>query len=209
MATLLEKLDECYDGELSLDNMFAAVVVANALEPEEDVVRGLVTVNIGTDELQEAYFSDINQKTKEFENLPEFKINAELPVGTAVRQFMAPWPTTHTVLFGTNTEQWLRPVFEQLDERFDIFLGRDIEIVDVGRLVSVKYASGIRSGDALWKMLPTNRYQGRSGSLANLAGMANVFRGQFRDSIYAVVRAKMIAEAVRRFLYKELESEKE
>lgn len=209
MATLLEKLDECFAGELSLDNMFAVVVVANALEPEEDVVRGLVTVNIGTDELQESYFSDINQKTKEFENLPEFKINTELPVGTAVRQFMTPWSTEHTVLFGTNTEQWLRPVFEQLDERFDIFLGRDIEVVDVGRLASVKYASGIRSGDALWKMLPTNRYQGRSGSLTNLAGMVNVFRGQFRDSIYAVVRAKMIAEAVRRFLRKELESEKE
>lgn len=209
MATLLEKLDECYDGELSLDNMFAAVVVANALEPNADVVRGLVTVNIGTDELQESYFSDINQKTKEYENLPEFKINAELPVGTAVRQFITEWPTEHVVLFGTNTEQWLRPVFEQLDERFEIFLGRDVEIIDVGRLASVKYPSGIRFGDALWKMLPTNRYQGRAGSLANLAGMVGVFRGQFRDSIYAASRAKMIAETVKRFFNKELESEKE
>jgi hypothetical protein len=205
--TLQEALDERLLSPLDLSTVFAVVFVANSLTPEADVVRGIAVENIGTEEVRSSYFSDINQNVKEYENLCDFHIRETMAASTALRQFIADWPE-HVTLIGTNVETWLKPLCRSLDEEFELFKGRTYEVVDLGKFCTVTKEFQLNSNSRkLSVVLPTSRFNNKTGSLANLCAASGVYKNSFHSSVYAETRCQMLAEAVRRNLERELFSE--
>lgn len=205
--TLQEAIELKYSEVFDPSQIFAVIFVANELRPEADVVRGIATENLGTAEVRSSFFSDIDQKTREYENLCDFHIRENLAASTALRQFVAAWPA-HVILVGTNVEMWLKPLCKSLDEAFELFKGRTYEVVDLGRFCTAVREPQLSSGKKLNWVLPTSRFNNKKGSLNNLCAMSNVYTTEFRNSIYAEKRCRMLAEALRRNLDRQLEEEK-
>lgn len=206
MARMLEVVDTNYEGGLSLDGVYSLALVTNTLEHSASVVRGITAENVVTKELSSSFFSDIDEKIKEYENLADYQINAEMSPATALRQFVQKWPQ-HVVLISTNTVSWLTPMLKALDEEFELFKGRTYEILELGRLATTTAEVQLKKGKRLTDIFPQSRFNTRTGSLAKLAEMVGVTRAEFvGESIYANARARMLAEAFRRFMDRQLEA---
>lgn len=205
MSKLQELIEDRFEGEFDPKRTFSLIFVANDLSADPSVVRGIVTENLGTYQRRASYFSDIDQKIREYENLPEFMVDQTLSAATALRRFVVEWPMTMTVI-GTNVNTWLKPMLKALDEQFELLKGREVDVVDLGAFASVDVDTQVRSGDKLSKVLPHSRFTSRSGSLANLGAKVDVYRTSYKLPVYAEVRAAMLAEATRRYLDKEIAS---
>lgn len=204
MAKMLDAIDSKFEGELSFDGVYSLALVTNTLEHSASVVRGIAAENIATKELSSSFFSDIDDKIKEYENLSDHQINSTLAPATALRQFVQKWPE-HVVLVSTNANSWLIPMLRELDEEFELFKGRTYEVLDLGRVASTTLETQLKKGKQLTDIFPASRFNTRTGSLSKLSDMVGVSRAMFlREPIYARARAMTIAESFRRFLDKEL-----
>lgn len=204
VTTLRELIDENVGDLFDLNNVYAVVFVANAIKPDADVVRGVAVENVGTRERQAVYFSDINQDVKEYENLPDFLIQGNLTAKTALDRFVVKWPINLT-LVGTNVNMWLKPLVRELGEKFEFLKGRNVDIVDLGQLMTVTKPFQVRPDANLSKALPPSKFSNRSGSLNALCTGIGVYRKDYPATVYAEARAQMLAEAVRRCLDKIIE----
>jgi len=204
MAKMLEAIDSNFEGELNFDGVYSLALVTNTLEHSASVVRGIAAENISTKELSSSFFSDIDEKIREYENLAEYQINDALAPSTALRQFVQSWPE-HVVLISTNTNSWLVPMLKALNEEFGMFKGRTYEVLDLGQVATTTSEAQLKRGKTLTDVFPVSKFNTRTGSLHKLADMVGVSRATFVDEpIYARARARMLAEAFRRFMSKEL-----
>ena len=204
MAKMLDAIDAKFEGELSFDGVYSLALVTNTLEHSASVVRGIAAENISTKELSSSFFSDIDDKIREYENLAEHQINTTMAPSTALRQFVQKWPT-HVVLVSTNANSWLIPMLKALDEEFELLKGRTYEVLDLGRVATVTLETQLKSGKQLSDIFPASKYNTRTGSLTKLADMVGVSRATFvSEPIYARARAMMLAETFRRLMDRQL-----
>ena len=202
--TLLEAIDTYYEGELTLDNVYSLALVSNTLDHDPAVVRGIAIEHIPTKVVRASFFSDIDSKIREYENLADYQIQENLAPATALRQFVQPLPE-RLVFITTNAQSWLIPMLSALDKEFQLFKGRKYEVVDLGRIATVKESVQLRRGGSWDSVLPPSRFNSRTGSLTNLADMVGVRRATFvSEPVFPRARAMMLAESFRRFLDKML-----
>lgn len=199
---LLDELQRKCSQPIRWDSIFATIVVTNSISTDPEEIRGLVTMCIGNDELRSTYFADICQSVKEYENLPDFKINTQLSPAAGLRQFVDKMPD-HVVLLGTNVDGWMKPLLKGADELYHLFDGRTVDYLDLGQVASIVRAPDVAQGDTFVSLFPQNKYRGRAGSLARLASMVEL--PVLRESIGAEKRAHMISEILRKNLERELE----
>ena len=202
--TLLETISTKFDGDFQLDSLYSLIFVTNEIKHEAEVVRGIVMENIGTHELRSAYFSDINQAVKEYENIADFRIQDQVNPKAALRNFIYPLPNKLTMV-GSNVNMWLKPLLQSLEEYCELFKGREVDVVDLGAFATPTKTLQIHTGSLLSKVLPPSKFNSKTGSLARLCASVDVARADFEEPIYAEARARMIAETVRKNFERYLE----
>jgi len=202
--TLSELLESV--GARSQDSLYSVVFVTNELTADASVVRGMVFHKVFSEEGAEpsaAFFGDIYADTKAYENLPEHRIDTSISPSTALRQHVRTLPNEITFV-STNVHGWVEPLVQSLNEHFDLFAGRCVDIVDLAQLVDVAHDKQIRRYVDWSKALPPNRRAGPKASLGALAYEQGISRRQYRSPIYAVVRAQMIADTAKAALGREI-----
>ena len=198
---LLDELVRRCENPINWDEIFATIVVTNSISTDPGEIRGLVTMCVGNNEIASTYFGDICQAVREYENLAQFHINERLDISNGLRQFIDKLPN-NLVLIGTNVEGWLKPLLTKADEEYQLFDGRTVAYVDLGQFASINKATDILQGSSLDKLLPQNKFRGRSGSLGKLASAFDL--PALRESIGAEKRAHTIVEVLRKHLEREL-----
>ena len=198
---LLDEITRKCENPIPWDSILATIVVTNSISTNPEEIRGLVVMGVGDGRTVSTYFSDICQAVREYENLPSFRINRELDVRTGLRQFVDKLPD-NLILVGTNVEGWLKPLMKGADELYHLFDGRTVTYVDLGQFFSIDKTTDVTQGPTLDKLLPQNKFRGKSGALGRLASMVDL--PPIRETINAEKRAHMIVEILRKQLEREL-----
>ena len=201
---LLSELERKCETPPVWEEVFATIIVANSISTDPQEIRGIVTLCIGTNELRSSYFGDICQDVREYENLPEFKVNPNIGVRQGLQQFFDKMPENMTLL-GTNVSGWLKPMLNAANEEFGLFKGHSVDFIDLGCFATPQKVTQIHQERDMRRALPQNRYNGRAGSLNRLGELVSVDSRQFKDAIHAERRARALAEILRRNLEREIE----
>ena len=192
--------------EEQLKSLYIVIFVTNAIEPNHELIRGIVHMPVFPDDAtpQSIFFGQINQSVLEYENLPPWRVNTELSPGAAMQRAIHGWPEFVTIV-ATNTQMWMRPIINDIKENTTWFVDRDIHVVDLAQFVDCKEHQ-IFDRQFVEDVLPPCVWHGRSGSMSKLLSELDVRTGQINDPIYAVKRAKMLKEGVLKALDRELQS---
>ena len=202
--TLSELLESA--GARSPASLYSVVFVTNELTPDASVVRGMVFCKVLSEDDEgprATFFGDIYADTKAYENLPDHRIDTSISPSTALRQHVRTLPNEVTFV-STNVQGWVEPLVRSLDDHFELFAGRSVDIVDLVQLVDVAHDKQIRHYTDWSKALPPNRRAGPKASLGCLAYEQGISRRQYRSPIYAIVRAQMIADTAKVALSNEI-----
>ena len=205
-------LRDALEGRLD-DPLYAVVFVTNAIETVAELVRGIVVKQIPVDismedvEPRGAFFGDLNKAVQEYENLSDSMIHRELAPAQGLSRFIWTLPQKFTIV-STNTNMWIKPLIDDLKEKYNLFDGKDIDIVDLGQFADVKMVRQIRCVNKISGVLPPCQRRGKKASLGSLAADYGIFRAHYRETKYPFVRAQMISDVVVKALEKDLKEEK-
>ena len=189
-----------------LNSLYAVVLVANELEHDHSVIRGIVSVPVFPKEAkpESLFFGSINRSILEHENLPEFKVQRELSPGAAMQRAVFNWPSFVTVV-STNVKGWMEPMINDIKENTSWLDGRDIHVVDLAQFVDCQEHQ-VFEKPFVEEALPPCIRRGPTGSLNRLLRDLEVNTNHITDPVYAVRRARMIKEGVLKALDRELQS---